>query len=167
MRLVALVTAALLLAGCTADPVPSSDRPCPGHFHFTLLVADGDAEVPYFSEGDLDASAPVPGIHMHAEDGLVHVHPFTPTCYTLRDGLNAIGVTVRGDGIDVDGGAYNGPITLEIQPWGDAWQTVSLAELDLPILDAERVLLMVNAPADHAALRGQVPGIPAQYQPVA
>lgn len=165
-----ITVTALLLAGCagtsSVDFTVDTDRPCPGHFHITLLVADGDEVLPYFSPEDQDASGPVAGIHMHGNDGLIHIHPATPTCYTLRAALHAVGVDVPSvQRLVVDGSRHDGPVTLAIQQWQGNWETMDLAELDEAPWNAARVLLMVNGPADRTSLQEQVPAIPPQYQP--
>lgn len=160
----------LSLAGCAQDDVDAQPEPapCPGHFHVTLLVADGDEVLPYFDSDDVDASGPVQGIHMHGDDGLIHIHPPTQTCLTLAATLFAVDVHVLqrdGGGLQVGDDVRNGTLRLDVQPWGEDWQTWDVTRLQDTVPDAARVLLMVDAPADVSDLRAQVPPIPATYQP--
>ncbi|MGB1586196.1 MAG: hypothetical protein ACPHID_04030 [Thermoplasmatota archaeon] len=171
-----LLVLAILLAGCSApEPVAESDeadRPCPGHFHVTLLVADANEILPYYDEDegadDRDARAPVAGIHMHGDDGLIHIHPGQPTCYSTAAALFAVDVHILQRGaIQVGDDVRNGTVRVDVQLWGEDWQTWDLGDLQETVPDAARVLLMVNPPsqADIAALREQVPAVPEVYQP--
>ncbi len=167
-----LLLLTLAFAGCTEESPAASEQDarqpqpaCPGHFHVTLLVADGDEVWPYFDERDLVAREG--GIHMHSDDGIIHIHPQQESCIALGWTLFAVEVWA----LERDGGAVqvgdevrNGTVRFDIQRWGQDWET-DIDALSQPIPDGARMLLMVNPPEDVSALRAQVPEIPAQYHP--
>ena len=166
----------LLLAGCTepADPTMpvAAPAPCPGHFHVTLLVANGTEVVPFYDEDpgrdDRDAREPVAGIHMHGDDGVIHIHPAQEACYTLAATLHAVDVQVLPRGaVQVNDDVREGDVRIDVQLWSDDWTTWSEGDLQRTVPDAARVLVMVNpsSDADIDRLRDQVPQVPEVYQP--
>ncbi len=175
MRVLLTVILALALAGCITPTAPdemagdgpaaADETPCPGHWHVALMVV-GDGEIPYHSPDDMDARAPVPGIHMHGDDHLIHVHPAQETCFTWADVLQAVGVTVEVDGVTVDEQRHGGRIDVDLRPWGGAWATHDVGILASGAQNAAQVLILLDpSPESRAQARQEAPGIPQNYQP--
>lgn len=165
-----------LFAGCveTAEPTEQEiedeelEMPCPGHWHVTMLVADGTEVLPFFSSPeDQDDATPVSGIHMHQDDGMLHLHPGTRTCFSLPQVFLAVGIAYEDGVLDVDGEARAGAVRVDVQPWGEAWATWQIDAANQTVPDGARILLMVNPPGadDVDMLREQVPTLPEWYAP--